>query len=75
MLNAADAICHFTVLFAHPSWPSGSDQDPDKGIETRVKLLDRLATDKASLAAYHLPKPGEGRVERDGAAYRFVAEG
>ncbi|MEM5491858.1 MBL fold metallo-hydrolase [Hoeflea sp. AS16] len=75
MLVAGDAISHFAVSFAHPSWPSGSDQDPEMGIATRVKLLDRLATDKASLAAYHLPKPGEGRVERDGMAYRFVAEG
>jgi len=73
MLIAGDAITHFAVSFAHPAWPSGSDQDAEKGVATRLRLLDRLATDKAALAAYHLPKPGEGRVERDGAAYRFVA--
>jgi len=73
MLIAGDAITHFAVSFGHPTWPSGSDQDPEKGVATRLKLLDRLAADKASLSAYHLPKPGEGRVERDGTAYRFVA--
>ena len=73
MLIAGDAITHFAVSFAHPAWPSGSDQDAEKGVATRLRLLDRLATDKAALAAYHLPKPGEGRVERDGTAYRFVA--
>lgn len=75
VLIAGDAITHFAVSFEHPSWPSGSDQDPEMGIATRLKLLDRLAADKATLSAYHLPKPGEGRVERDGTAYRFVAEG
>ena len=73
MLIAGDAITHFAVSFAHPAWPSGSDQDAEKGVATRLKLLDRLAAEKAALAAYHLPKPGEGRVERDGTAYRFVA--
>lgn len=75
VLIVGDAITHFAVSFAHPDWPSGSDQDPEMGIATRLKLLDRLAADKATLAAYHLPKPGEGRVERDGTVYRFVAEG
>lgn len=73
VLVAGDAITHFAVSFAHPSWPSGSDQDAEKGVQTRLKLLDRLAADKAALSAYHLPIPGEGRVERDGTAYRFVA--
>ena len=73
VLVAGDAITHFAVSFAHPDWPSGSDQDAEKGVQTRLRLLDRLAADKAALSAYHLPVPGEGRVERDGAAYRFVA--
>jgi glyoxylase-like metal-dependent hydrolase (beta-lactamase superfamily II) len=73
VLIAGDAITHFAVSFAHPRWPSGSDQDAEKGVETRLRLLDRLAADKAMLTAYHLPTPGEGRVVRDGSAYRFVA--
>ncbi|MBU4528808.1 MAG: MBL fold metallo-hydrolase [Hoeflea sp.] len=75
VLVAGDALTHFAMSFQHPAWPSGSDQDPEMGVATRLKLLDRLATDKAALTAYHLPRPGEGRVERDGTAYRFVASG
>jgi len=75
VLVAGDALTHFAVSFQHPAWPSGSDQDPDMGVATRLKLLDRLVADKAALTAYHLPSPGEGRVERDGTAYRFVASG
>ena len=67
-----DAVSNVVVSFAQPGWPSGSDQDAAKGIETRLKLLDRLATDKASIVGFHLPNPGEGRVERAGTAYRFA---
>ena len=69
-----DAISHPVISFARPDWPSGSDQDTEKGIATRVALIDRLAADKASIIGYHLPNPGRGRVERDGGAYRFVAD-
>ena len=68
-----DAISNAAVSFAQPAWPSGSDQDAEQGIKTRVALLDRLAADKAAVVGFHLPMPGEGRVERDGTAYRFVA--
>ncbi len=68
-----DALTHAQISFAHPGWVSGSDQDPDQAIATRKRLLDRLAADDMAIIGYHLPKPGEGRVETDGTAYRFVA--
>ena len=73
MLVIGDAISNHVMSFMKPEWPSGSDQDPAKGIETRKALLDRLANDKSRIVGYHLPHPGEGRVERDGTAYRFAA--
>lgn len=68
-----DAIMHAVISFEHPEWRNGSDQDPDMGAETRKKLLDRLAADQVRLIGYHLPHPGQGRVERKDGAYRFVA--
>lgn len=73
VLIAGDALLHHLISFEHPKWPSGSDQDPEQGIATRLQLLDRLVADKVRVTAYHLPEPGKGRVERDGAVYRFVA--
>ena len=73
LMVIGDAISNVVLSFMKPEWPSGSDHDPAKGIETRKMLLDRLATDKARIASYHLPHPGLGRAERDGTAYRFVA--
>jgi len=69
-----DAATSAIVSFAHPEWPSGSDQDTEQGIATRTKLLDRLAQEQGRFVGFHLPEGGIGRVEKDGAGYRFVAE-
>jgi glyoxylase-like metal-dependent hydrolase (beta-lactamase superfamily II) len=69
-----DAATSAVVSFAHPEWPSGSDQDTEQGIATRTKLLDRLAQDQSRFVGFHLPGGGIGRVEKDGTAYRYVAD-
>lgn len=73
ILVVGDAIANSVISFERPEWVSGSDQDPQKGIETRKALLDRLAADNSRLIGFHLPDMGVGRVERAGSAYRFVA--
>jgi glyoxylase-like metal-dependent hydrolase (beta-lactamase superfamily II) len=67
-----DALTHPIISFEKAGWPSGSDQDREQGLKTRLALLDRLATDKTMLLGYHLPYPGLGRVERSNNTYRFV---
>jgi glyoxylase-like metal-dependent hydrolase (beta-lactamase superfamily II) len=69
-----DALTHHVVSFQYPDWVSGNDHEPEQAIKTRQKLLDKLASENTRLIGYHLPDPGVGRVERDGNAYRYVAE-
>ncbi|KGM89469.1 Zn-dependent hydrolase [Roseovarius mucosus DSM 17069] len=73
-LVVGDAIGNGHLAFARPDWASGSDQDAETGIATRTRLLDQLATDQMAMVGFHLPGGGLGRVERNGDAYRFVAE-
>jgi glyoxylase-like metal-dependent hydrolase (beta-lactamase superfamily II) len=73
LLIAGDALTHVLVSFQHPSWKVPVDHEPDRGIATRLRLLDQLATDKRRLVCAHLPFPGSGFVERQAGAYRFVA--
>jgi len=75
LLVVGDAISNSVISFEKPTWHSGTDQDPDKGVKTRTALLDRLATDQTKIIGYHLPHPGQGVAERNGTAYRFVAAG
>jgi glyoxylase-like metal-dependent hydrolase (beta-lactamase superfamily II) len=73
VLMVGDAIANLVVSFAAPRWPWGSDLDRSKGADMRVRLLDKLATDRLTMIATHLPWPGLARVERHGTAYRYVA--
>jgi glyoxylase-like metal-dependent hydrolase (beta-lactamase superfamily II) len=68
-----DCIGNHHVAFARPDWPSGSDQNRDTAIATRVSLLDQLNAAQMPLVGYHLPG-GIGRVETKGGRYQFVSE-
>jgi len=72
LLIGADVLTHAAISFAQPRWRLGTDQDRDKGVATRLRMLDRLVSEKLPLIGYHLPWPGHGMVERSGSAYRFV---
>lgn len=67
-----DALTHPLISFAHPDWKPASDQEPDRAVATRRKVLDDMASRKLRVIGYHLPNNGAGRVERAGSAYRFV---
>ncbi|MFY0691242.1 MAG: MBL fold metallo-hydrolase [Paracoccaceae bacterium] len=69
-----DAIVNHHIGFERPELPSGSDQDQDMGIATRMALLDQLASEQMPLIGFHLPNGGIGRAERHDGAYRFIEE-
>jgi glyoxylase-like metal-dependent hydrolase (beta-lactamase superfamily II) len=73
LIVGGDALTHPLISFAHPEWRPIADHVPAQAVDTRRRLLDRLATDKMKLIGFHLPYPGIGRAERAGTAYRFVA--
>lgn len=63
------------ISFAKPDWPWGTDHDPELGVATRKKLLDRISAEKVRLIGFHLPHPGSGMAEAHNGAYRFVPVG
>lgn len=69
-----DAIGNHHVAFARSDWPSGSDQDPETAIASRVALLDRLASEQMLAVGFHLPGGGIGRVAQADGRYRFVQD-
>jgi len=75
ILVLGDALTNVVMSFARPKWPWRSDVQPEEAIQTRVKLLDRLASDQTQIIGYHLPASGVGSVEREGTAYRFLETG
>jgi glyoxylase-like metal-dependent hydrolase (beta-lactamase superfamily II) len=75
LIVGGDALTHPLISFQHPDWQPTADHVPAQAVETRHKLLDRLAADRSRLIGFHLPYPGTGRVERKDGAYRYVAAG
>ena len=75
LLVGADALTHVAVSFARPEWHWGTDDDSDRAVATRKRLLDGLATERTALIGFHLPWPGIGMVEKSATAYRFVPAG
>jgi len=72
-LILGDAIGNHHVAFQKPDWLSGSDQDPETAAATRSALFDRILADDLQVVGFHLPGGGMGRVETDGAGYRYVS--
>ncbi|MDC1383110.1 MBL fold metallo-hydrolase [Candidatus Puniceispirillum sp.] len=73
VLVVGDAFTHPIISFNHPEWHDPADMDREESALTRKRILDRVTADKISLAATHLPSPGFGRVEKNQAAWRYIA--
>ncbi len=68
LFNTADSV-HHPMIFGHPEWMLAFDVDPKQAIATRRKILDRAASDRLRVLAYHLPYPGLGHVRPAKGAY------
>jgi glyoxylase-like metal-dependent hydrolase (beta-lactamase superfamily II) len=72
VLVASDLANHPVWAFAHPEWHMRFDADGDKAAAMRAYWLGRAADEGLIFAGYHMPFPALGRVERVGAAFRYV---
>lgn len=73
LMILGDALAHPVISFQHPEWQPAVDQEPDKAVATRKRLLDKLAHEKTRIIGYHLPDPGTGRVVRKGTSFTYQA--
>jgi glyoxylase-like metal-dependent hydrolase (beta-lactamase superfamily II) len=72
LIVLGDALTHPVISFKYPGWTPAADHEPELGVATRMRLLDRLASDRNPVIGYHLPFPGLGRIERRDGAFAFV---
>lgn len=66
-----DTTHHQVLLFEKPLIEFAFDTDPKQAAQTRVRLLDMLATDRIPMIAYHFPWPGIGYAAKNGAGFRY----
>jgi glyoxylase-like metal-dependent hydrolase (beta-lactamase superfamily II) len=72
LLLWADAVNHYVVSLQRPEWHVQVDDDKEKAMQTRRRLLDMVATDRLWAIGYHMPFPAVGWVEKTAEGYRWM---
>jgi glyoxylase-like metal-dependent hydrolase (beta-lactamase superfamily II) len=67
-------LMHHVILVEAPRMEVAFDTDPKQGIETRIRIMDMLATQRMPALVYHMPWPGIGHFAKQGDGFRYVAE-
>lgn len=71
LLIWGDLVHHAAVQFARPEVSWAYDDDPEQAKASRLALMEQAVEAGWIVAGAHLPHPGIGRIERDGAGYAF----
>lgn len=72
LMVTADTFTQFVMAVQRPEWHFEMDDDKDKAVATRKRMLDMLAAERLFVASFHMPFPGLGFIEKALAGYRWV---
>lgn len=64
-------LMHHVILIERPQMEVAFDTDPKQGVQTRIKAMDMLATQRMLTLVYHLPWPGLGHFAKRGDGFHF----
>jgi glyoxylase-like metal-dependent hydrolase (beta-lactamase superfamily II) len=76
VLLFADSFLHYVCGIQRPDWTIGFDDDQQKAVANRKKLLAMLSAEKMMAIGFHMPFPSIGWIDKvaDG-THRWVAAG
>jgi glyoxylase-like metal-dependent hydrolase (beta-lactamase superfamily II) len=63
---------HHPVQIGRPDWTTTADSDPERAIETRLTMFDRLADRPVLVIGTHFAGATAGHIVRDGDSYRLI---
>ncbi len=72
LLIWADSCVHYVMAIQRPDWHLDVDDDKDKAVATRKRILVMAAAEKLFVTGYHMPFPGIGTIDRTTDGYRWV---
>jgi glyoxylase-like metal-dependent hydrolase (beta-lactamase superfamily II) len=75
LLNWADTCGHYVISIRRPDLHLDVDDDKDRAVNTRRRLLDMAATDGLLVTGYHMPFPAIGYIEREPTGFRWIPHG
>jgi len=75
LIFVGDLLHGAALQMPRPDITFDADTDPSQAKETRLRTLKQLAKNKTPIAGAHLPFPGIGFVQHDGAGYKLMEPG
>ncbi|TPM38565.1 MBL fold metallo-hydrolase [Mesorhizobium sp. B2-3-4] len=72
LLIWSDAFLHYVVSVQRPDWHADFDDDKEKAVETRKRLLAMAADRRLLVAGHHMPFPGLGYIGRINGTFRWI---
>jgi glyoxylase-like metal-dependent hydrolase (beta-lactamase superfamily II) len=67
-----DIAHQMLIQLARPRWRVGVDVDSAMGVQSRLRTLDMVSTERLLIGGVHVPWPGFGRVVKDGEGYLYA---
>jgi glyoxylase-like metal-dependent hydrolase (beta-lactamase superfamily II) len=75
VMAMGDLAHNSVIMFAKPHWTIGFDVSKKDAIATRLKMFDRIASERIRILGYHMPWPGLGNIRRTGTeSYQWLNE-
>lgn len=72
-IYALSDTTNLPALFVrNPGWHATFDMDAKMAEETRRRVLDMVASERARVQGYHFPFPATGHIAKRGEGYEFV---
>jgi glyoxylase-like metal-dependent hydrolase (beta-lactamase superfamily II) len=71
LLVMSDTVRNPYLFVRHPDWQPIFDMDGPQSVTARRAMLDRAATDRMLVEAYHFPFPACGHIVKSGSAYEL----
>jgi glyoxylase-like metal-dependent hydrolase (beta-lactamase superfamily II) len=72
LLIWADTCVHYAIAIQRPDWHLDVDDDKDKAVATRKRILGMAAGEKLFVAGFHMPFPGIGMIDQTADGFRWI---
>jgi glyoxylase-like metal-dependent hydrolase (beta-lactamase superfamily II) len=72
LMITADTFTHYVMAVQRPEWHFDMDDDKEKAVAVRKRMLDQLSADRVFVSSFHMPFPGLGWIEKSADGYRWV---
>ena len=69
LLAMSDTVREPWLFVRHPRWQPSYDMDGAMAVKTRTQMLDRAASDRMLVEAYHFPFPACGHIVKSESGY------